>query len=128
VFAPRPDGDAGPPQDLLGERIVVSAAALLMLVMRNLPLTHDVIWQLWIARQMVGGVELYRQINEINPPLWFWMAMPMHRIAAALTLPAPTILVWFILLIALASALLVGRLGRFEGPRERAFAMVMARW
>ncbi|OYU37209.1 GtrA family protein [Novosphingobium sp. PASSN1] len=123
VFAPRPETSA--PQDWLGESIVVPAAALLMLVMRHLPLTHDVIWQLWISRQMLGGVELYSQINEINPPLWFWMAMPLHRIAAALALPAPTILVWFILLLALASALLVGRIGRFEGPRERAFAMVM---
>ncbi len=124
VFAPRPAAAAATPtQDLMGECIVVPAAALLMLVMRHLPLTHDVIWQLWIARQMLGGVELYSQINEINPPLWFWMAMPLHRIAAALALPAPTILVWFIVLLALASALLVGRIGRFEGPRERAFAM-----
>lgn len=123
VFAPRPETSA--PQDWLGEAIVVPLTALLMLVMRNLPLTHDVIWQLWISRQMLGGVELYSQINEINPPLWFWMAMPLHRIAAALALPAPTILVWFILLLALTSALLVGRIGHFAGPRERAFAMVM---
>lgn len=121
VFAPRPETSAR--QDWLGEAIVVPLTALLMLVMRHLPLTHDVIWQLWIARQMLGGVELYSQINEINPPLWFWMAMPLHRIASALALPAPTILVWFILLLALASALLVGRIGRFASPRERAFAM-----
>ena len=123
VFATSPETTT--PQSLLGEMIVVPFAALLFVAMRHLPLTHDVIWQLWIARQMLGGAELYSQINEINPPLWFWMAMPVHRIAAALALPAPTILVWFILLIALASALLVGRIGCFDGPRERAFAMVM---
>ncbi len=124
VFAPRTD--AGKAGDWLGEAIVVPVTALLMLVMRQLPLTHDVIWQLWISRQMLGGVQLYSQINEINPPLWFWMAMPVHLLARALALPAPTVLVWFILLLALAAALLVGRIGRFEGPRERAFAMCAA--
>jgi putative flippase GtrA len=123
VFVPRPQTDS--PQDLLGELIVLPGAALLAVVMRNLPLTHDVIWQLWIARQMLGGAELYSQINEINPPLWFWMGMPLHLLARACALPAPMILVWFILLLALASALLVGRIGRFESPRERALAMVM---
>lgn len=124
VFAPRAQTE-GPQEDLLGEAIVLPAAALLAIVMRGLPLTHDVIWQLWISRQMLGGVELYSQINEINPPLWFWMGMPVHLVARACALPAPMILVWFILLMALASALLVGRVGRFEGPRERALAMVM---
>jgi putative flippase GtrA len=123
VFAPR--ADAGEASDWVGEAIVVPFTVLLMLVLRNLPLTHDVIWQLWISRQMLGGAGLYSQINEINPPLWFWMGMPIHQIAGALALPAPTILVWFILLLAVAAALLVGQIGRFEGPRERAFAMTM---
>lgn len=112
-------------KDLLGETIVVTLSAIVALVMRNLPLTHDVMWQLWVSRQMVGGIELYRQINEVNPPLWFWTAMPMHRIAASLHLPTTTIVVWFILALALASSLLVGRIGRFEGPRERALAMTI---
>ena len=51
----------------------------------------DVSWQLWIARQLNGGARLYRDIVEVNPPLWFWMALPVdargparHRRAAAL--------------------------------------------
>jgi hypothetical protein len=37
----------------------------------------DVSWQLWIAHQLNGGVRLYRDIVETNPPLWFWMGMPV---------------------------------------------------
>ncbi len=123
VFAPRTAAKTAGASDHLGELIVVPAVALLMLIMRGLPLTHDVMWQLWIARQMLGGVQLYSQINEINPPLWFWMAMPVHQLAGLLHLAPATILVWSICLLALASALLVGRIGTIEGPRERAWAM-----
>lgn len=52
------------------------------------PLTHDVVWQLWIARQLVHGAQLYRDILEINPPLWFWSAMPVQHLAALLGVPA----------------------------------------
>jgi hypothetical protein len=41
----------------------------------------DVSWQLWAAHQLNGGARLYRDINEINPPLWFWMGMPVDRLA-----------------------------------------------
>lgn len=41
----------------------------------------DVSWQLWIAHQLNGGATLYRDIIEVNPPLWFWMAMPVERLA-----------------------------------------------
>lgn len=124
VFAPSAPALPGARQGYLGELIVIPATAVLMLIMRHLPLTHDVVWQLWIARQILGGSALYTQINEINPPLWFWMAMPLQQVASALDLPAATVLVWSICLLGLAAALLVGRIGAFEGERERAWAMV----
>lgn len=124
VFVPSKNNAAAQWENYLGELIVLPLTGLLMLVLRSLPLTHDVVWQLWIARQLVGGVGLYSEINEINPPLWFWMAMPVQQIAAALALSAATVLVWTICLLALISALLVGRIGAFDGPRERAWAMV----
>ena len=37
----------------------------------------DVAWQLWIGHQISGGIHLYRDIIETNPPLWFWMAVPV---------------------------------------------------
>ena len=40
----------------------------------------DVAWQLWIARRMHAGANLYRDIIETNPPLWFWMALPVDRL------------------------------------------------
>ena len=42
----------------------------------------DVAWQLWIGQRMLAGANLYRDIIETNPPLWFWMALPLDRIAA----------------------------------------------
>ncbi len=49
--------------------------------MRHIQLTHDVVWQFWVARQMLGGTRLYSEIWEVNPPLWFWAAMPVQWLA-----------------------------------------------
>ena len=49
--------------------------------MRQMPVSHDVVWQMWIARQLLGGASLYSEILELNPPLWFWLAMPVEKAA-----------------------------------------------
>ena len=41
----------------------------------------DVAWQLWIAGRINAGAHLYRDIIEVNPPLWFWMALPIDFVA-----------------------------------------------
>jgi hypothetical protein len=41
----------------------------------------DVSWLLWIAHQLNGGARLYRDMIEANPPLWFWMAIPVDGLA-----------------------------------------------
>jgi hypothetical protein len=41
----------------------------------------DVAWQLWIAGRIHAGANLYTDIVETNPPLWFWMALPVDRLA-----------------------------------------------
>lgn len=46
----------------------------------------DVAWQLWIAHRIHAGAKLYRDIIEVNPPLWFWMALPIDSLATALQL------------------------------------------
>jgi len=62
-------------------------------VLSEIPITHDAIWQMWLGRQMLGGVPIYRNIIEVNPPLWFWIAVPL----AALHLdPRLTIIGFFI--------------------------------
>lgn len=41
----------------------------------------DVAWQLWIAGRINAGATLYRDIIETNPPLWFWLALPVDWVA-----------------------------------------------
>lgn len=65
----------------------VIAAALLVatiVLMRDIPLGHDAVWQMWIARQLAHGARLYSDVLEVNPPLWFWMAVPLHHVAEAI--------------------------------------------
>jgi hypothetical protein len=52
----------------------------------------DVAWQLWIAGRIHAGANLYRDIVETNPPLWFWMALPIDRLAALLQLRVEAVL------------------------------------
>jgi hypothetical protein len=54
----------------------------------------DVAWQLWIAGRIHAGAHLYRDIIEVNPPLWFWLALPVERLAAVLQLPIVTALIF----------------------------------
>ena len=64
---------------------------LAMLIVAALAACHllgtvdpDVALHLWIAHQVNHGAQLYHNIVEVNPPLWFWMALPIHK-AATLT-------------------------------------------
>jgi len=41
------------------------------------------VWQMWIARQLAHGARLYSDVLEVNPPLWFWMAVPLQAVAEA---------------------------------------------
>jgi hypothetical protein len=73
----------------------------------------DVAWQLWIASRIHSGAHLYRDIIEVNPPLWFWMALPVDSIATFFHLRPESVLTVAIgtgvmLSIAATEALLVG--------------------
>lgn len=66
-----------------------------------LPITHDAAFQMWAGRQMYFGVDLYSEIVEVNPPLWFWMAVPLSGLAAILHFRSIAVLIAaFILAIA----------------------------
>ena len=68
----------------------------------------DVASQLWIAQRIHEGARLYRDIIEVNPPLWFWMALPVDRLATLLHLRAADVLIaGFGLVVALSLAVLV---------------------
>lgn len=79
----------------------------------------DVASQLWIASRIHTGAHLYRDIVEVNPPLWFWMAIPVDRLAALLHLRAETVLIGaFGLLVALALAATDRLIGHIAPPRR----------
>lgn len=53
----------------------------------------DVAWQLWIAGRIHAGARLYTDIVETNPPLWFWMALPVDSLASLLHVRIETVLI-----------------------------------
>lgn len=98
------------------------------IAIHNIGLTHDVIWQFWIARQMLGGATLYHDIWELNPPLWFWSAVPVQFAAEKFALTTEQLLIPLISAGGAVSALLVGRLGEFDLSGRRFLIMVLAFW
>src|SRR3954467_312228 len=64
--------------------VALIATAFITLLRLTGTVDSDVAWQLWIAGRIHAGANLYRDIIETNPPLWFWMALPIDRIASYL--------------------------------------------
>lgn len=95
---PRPCFAAPPASALWGafsswSLVVASVLAFLVAALRIWGgIDPDVASQLWIAGRINEGARLYRDILEVNPPLWFWMAVPVDRLASLLHLPAVTVL------------------------------------
>lgn len=89
----------------------------------GIPVSHDVVWQLWIARHLNAGVDLYTWIMEVNPPLWYWMAQPVDLLAAWTGLSDTTVLVAIVLLLVGAALALVGALSAERPPAERAWLL-----
>jgi hypothetical protein len=77
-----------------------------------LPINHDAVWQMWIGRQLLHGAELYSDIIEVNPPLWFWLAVPLAWIAETFSLPETGVLVAFFIVAIGLSFYLVTRFDR----------------
>lgn len=107
------------------EIITLSVLTVVFNYVLTLRLTHDVSWQFWIARQMLGGVPLYTHIMEINPPLWFWMALPMQQLGTALEISPDRLYISAIFLTAVWSTLLTGHL-LFESDTRRRFAFMLS--
>jgi len=82
----------------------------------------DVAWQLWTARHLNRGAPLYRDIIEVNPPLWFWMAMPVDALAALIgTRVEPVLMAALALLTAASLAVTSLIIGREPSLRKAAF-------
>ena len=106
--------------------LAVFALAAGLLVHLPRPLSSDVTGQLWIAHALRGGARLYVDIFELNPPLWFWMAMPVDWLAERLSLPAADVLIAAVGLAALASVAASARLLGHLLPARRCALLVYA--
>jgi hypothetical protein len=86
----------------------------------------DVAWQLWIAGRIHAGATLYRDIIETNPPLWFWMALPVDRAASLLQVRVESVLIVSIGALVALSLAATDRLIRHIGPGRRASLLAYA--
>lgn len=99
--------------------VLFGTVGLYLLLAYLIPPGADTLWRLHIARGILNGQTLYRDIIEVNPPLWFWGAMP----AAALGgYPA---LVVINLLAGLAGAALFGALTRLTLSPKASFVATL---
>jgi len=99
--------------------LALAITAILTALRLSDTVATDVAWQLWIAGQIHAGASLYRDIVETNPPLWFWMAIPVDRVAALLHLRVESVLIGAIGgSIALALAATNRLLLHIGGPRR----------
>ncbi len=57
--------------------VALAITALITVLRLSGTVDSDVAWQLWIAGRIHAGANLYTDIVETNPPLWFWMAVPV---------------------------------------------------
>ena len=108
------------------EYLALALVILVLPFLLSLQLTHDVSWQFWIARQISEGVPLYERIMEINPPLWFWLALPFHMLGTLLGVEADRFYIIFITLSALWASIVTGRFFSAQNHRKRALIIVVS--
>ena len=108
--------------------------ALLLLVIATavrMPGTvdSDVAWQLWTARHLNGGATLYRDIVEVNPPLWFWMGRPVDALASLIGTRLEPVLIGAVALLTAASlaatSLIIGRESSLRKAGFLAYAVLI---
>lgn len=103
----RLDSDRVPPT-------LVLILTVCLMIYYSGPICPDVSGQFWLARAMRNGSRLYVDIVEINPPLWFWMAMPVDWIAQVLgvrSVPVTILIVGLLVLAVVKGAARLLRLG-----------------
>jgi|TARA_R110002049_G_scaffold27112_12_gene93598 putative flippase GtrA len=102
--------------NLSNHRVTIASillGLLLSAIFINIPVTHDVSWQFWLARQMNGGTPLYGHVMEINPPLWFWMAAGIDSMAKIFNIGPLNLYISMVVLWAIFAALAFTRLADF---------------
>jgi hypothetical protein len=61
--------------------LLVGLILLSLIVSLNLNPTSDITWRMHVASETLAGKEIYRDIIETNPPLWFWASLGWAHIA-----------------------------------------------
>lgn len=110
------------------ELIIIFVGIAAYIALCKIYLTEDVVWQFWIARQILGGLHLYIDINELNPPLWFWSALPIQYLSEKLNVTASSIFVTIVIVLGVLSALTVGRLVNLTARWQRLALMLLVFW
>jgi hypothetical protein len=122
-------------------------AAIYLILAYVLPPGADSLWRLHIAKGILEGKSLYHDFIEVNPPLWFWGALPAaflggYPALVAINLVASLAALWlfYTLLgltlprdgvraatIGLACGLFLVNIAEI-GQREQAFLVASALW
>ncbi|WP_245417614.1 hypothetical protein [Aminobacter sp. AP02] len=108
------------------ELLVLLGILVAYLLLNDIAVSHDVTWQMWIARQLLGGATLYRDILELNPPLWFWMALPVESMAQKFGIPSVQAMIAAVFLLATIALALLSALLAERTARERGLLLVAA--
>ncbi len=104
--------------------LALGAAFLAGLVLLwGIPVSLDVVWQMWIAQQLLHSAKLYVDILEVNPPLWFWMALPVQQVANATGIASPHLMAAAVYLYGGLALVLLALLVADWRARERALLM-----
>lgn len=94
---------------------VLGVAAIGLILQSRTYLNHDVAYILWGARKILDGAIFGRDLIDPNPPLAWWLALPISWLS--LRVPLPIDLIFRLAVIGtgtLAIALMIYRLGSYR--------------
>lgn len=124
LIATKPSG-TGPFAKIAARPFAVALLTLALITAArvNGRVDSDVAWQLWIAGRIHAGANLYTDIVETNPPLWFWMAVPVERLAVLLDVRIESLLVLAIGFVTALSLAATDRLAHHIEPARRSLLL-----
>jgi hypothetical protein len=72
--------------------LLVGLILFSLIVSLNLNPTSDITWRMHVASETLAGKEIYRDIIETNPPLWFWASLGWAQIAKTINVSAYSVM------------------------------------
>jgi hypothetical protein len=111
--------------DLWAAAVVAVTLGLFCALVWSLPPGSDVLWRLHIGELIFAGQVLYRDVVEVNPPLWFWGALPSVLIGKITGVSPYVVSVAIVVANALLAVWLLGRLLQTSPRGERLTAQTV---